>query len=74
MIKMIINNKDTYLPPFIIVLSHIFWLDNDISLIEFRFLQDKASCGYQSTIWFNIIEKKFDFVVSLLATGFFAVF
>jgi hypothetical protein len=48
--KAVIDNKDTYLAPFIMTLSCILRLYGGASLIEFGFLQVEASRGCQSAI------------------------
>jgi hypothetical protein len=67
--KTLIDDKDTYMPPFIVTLIRILQLYHSTSLVEFQLLQVEASCCRQSAICFHKIEEEFDFIVSPPAAG-----
>ena len=72
--KTLIDNKETYMTPFVMTLSSILRLHRGMSLVKFGFLQAEASRSHQDTVCFDIIEEKCDFTFSPSATCLLNVF
>jgi len=63
-----INNKDTYVPPFVMTLVRILRPHCGTSFGEFCLLQVKASCSRQNAVSFDIIKEEIDFTFGPPAT------
>lgn len=59
-----VDNKDTYMTPFVVTLSSILRLHHGTSLVKFGFLQIETSCSHQDTVHFDVVKEKCDFTFS----------
>ena len=57
-----INDKYTYMAPFVMTLAGILRLHHGTSLVEICLLQAEAPRSRQNTVSFNIIKEEFDLV------------
>jgi len=73
-IRILVDNIKTYMPPFVMTLSRILRLYHGPSLVEFRFLHVETLCHRQNAIRFDVVKEEVDFVFSPPAIGLLSVF